>query len=86
MDTIFNNGDTVTFDNTGSTTVPVYVAGTPQPALVTFNSVCLPKNAISSAGWALIMPHEPIKLIKTRQQDADDHQHQPLFRRHDHQQ
>ncbi len=38
VDTIFNNGDTVTFDNTGSNNVPVYVAGTPQPALVTFNA------------------------------------------------
>jgi autotransporter-associated beta strand protein len=38
VDTIFNNGDTVTFDNTGSNNVPVYLAGTPQPALVTFNS------------------------------------------------
>ncbi|HEU6449752.1 MAG TPA: polysaccharide lyase family protein [Verrucomicrobiae bacterium] len=36
--TIFNNGDTLTFDNTGSNNVPVVVAGTPQPALVTFNS------------------------------------------------
>ncbi len=38
VDTIFNNGDTVTFDNTGSNNVPVYVAGSPQPALVTFNA------------------------------------------------
>jgi len=38
MNTIFNNGDTVTFDNTGSNSVPVYLAGTPQPALVTFNA------------------------------------------------
>ena len=36
--TLFNNGDTVTFDNTGSNNVPVAVAGTPQPALVVFNS------------------------------------------------
>jgi rhamnogalacturonan endolyase len=36
--TIFNNGDTLTFDNTGSNNVPVTVAGTPQPALVTFNA------------------------------------------------
>jgi fibronectin-binding autotransporter adhesin len=28
----------VTFDNSGSNNVPVYLAGTPQPALVTFNS------------------------------------------------
>jgi rhamnogalacturonan endolyase len=35
--TIFNNGDTVTFDNTGSNNVPVTVAGTPQPAIATFN-------------------------------------------------
>jgi len=33
--TIFNNGDTLTFDNTGN--VPVTVAGNPQPALVTFS-------------------------------------------------
>ncbi|MDR3457899.1 MAG: polysaccharide lyase family protein [Verrucomicrobiae bacterium] len=38
VDTIFNNGDTVTFDNSGSNNVPVYVAGTPQPALVIFNA------------------------------------------------
>jgi len=38
VSTIFNNGDTVTFDNTGSNNVPVYLAGTPQPALVTFNA------------------------------------------------
>ncbi len=38
VNTIFNNGDTVTFDNTGSNNVPVYLAGTPQPALVTFNA------------------------------------------------
>src|SRR5208283_4615104 len=31
---IFNNGDTVTFDNTGSNNVPVSLAGTLQPALV----------------------------------------------------
>jgi rhamnogalacturonan endolyase len=36
--TIFNNGDTLTFDNTGSNNVPVTVAGTPQPALVTFSA------------------------------------------------
>ena len=38
VDTIFNNGDTVTFNNSGSNNVPVYVAGTPQPALVTFSA------------------------------------------------
>ncbi len=38
VDTIFYNGDTVTFDNSGSNNVPVFVAGTPQPALVTFNA------------------------------------------------
>ena len=38
VNTIFNNGDTLTFDNTGSNNVPVIVAGTPQPALVTFNT------------------------------------------------
>jgi len=38
VDTIFNNGDIVTFDNSGSNNVPVFVAGTPQPALVTFNA------------------------------------------------
>ena len=32
--TIFNNGDTVTFDNTGSNNVPVTLVGTLQPALV----------------------------------------------------
>ncbi|HTR41800.1 MAG TPA: polysaccharide lyase family protein [Pseudomonadales bacterium] len=36
--TIFNNGDTLMFDNTGSNNVPVTIAGTPQPALVTFNA------------------------------------------------
>ncbi len=38
VDTIFNDGDTVTFGNSGSNNVPVFVAGTPQPALVTFNA------------------------------------------------
>jgi rhamnogalacturonan endolyase len=38
ISTIFNNGDTLIFDNTGSNNVPVVVAGTPQPALVTFNA------------------------------------------------
>jgi len=38
VNTIFNNGDTVTFDNTGSNNVAVYVAGTPKPALITFNA------------------------------------------------
>jgi autotransporter-associated beta strand protein len=36
--TTFNNGDTITFDNSGSNNVPVYVAGTPQPALTIFNA------------------------------------------------
>jgi rhamnogalacturonan endolyase len=36
--TIFNNGDRVTFDNTGSNNVAVALAGTLQPALVTFNA------------------------------------------------
>jgi autotransporter-associated beta strand protein len=36
--TIFENGDTLTFDNTGSNNVSVIVAGTPQPALVIFNA------------------------------------------------
>ena len=36
--TIFNNGDAATFDNTGSNNVAVTLAGTPQPALVTFNA------------------------------------------------
>ncbi|HEY3762035.1 MAG TPA: polysaccharide lyase family protein [Verrucomicrobiae bacterium] len=38
VNTIFNNGDTVTFDNSGSNNVPVTIAGTPQPAVATFNS------------------------------------------------
>ena len=38
VDTSFYNGDSVTFNNSGSNNVPVYVAGLPQPALVTFNS------------------------------------------------
>ncbi len=36
--TLFNNGDTVLFDNSGSNSVPVTVAGTPRAALVTFNT------------------------------------------------
>ena len=36
--TIFNNGDTVTIDNSGSNNVSIYLAGTPRPALVTFNA------------------------------------------------
>ncbi len=36
--TIFNNGDTVTFDNSGSSSPALYVAGTPQPALAIFNT------------------------------------------------
>jgi autotransporter-associated beta strand protein len=59
VDTIFNNGDTVTFDNTGSNKVPVYVAGTPQPALVTFNAT---KN-YTLAGVGSIAGTN--KLIKT---------------------
>ena len=38
VDTIFNNGDSVTFDNSGSNNVPVIIAGTPQPALITFSA------------------------------------------------
>ena len=38
VDTVFNNGDTVTFDNTGSNNAPVQVAGTPQPALTLFST------------------------------------------------
>ena len=34
----FLDGDNVTFDNTGSNNVPVTIAGTPQPSLVTFNA------------------------------------------------
>lgn len=36
--TIFNNGDNVTFDNTGSNNVPVSIAGNLQPALVTITA------------------------------------------------
>ncbi|HSU57325.1 MAG TPA: autotransporter-associated beta strand repeat-containing protein, partial [Candidatus Dormibacteraeota bacterium] len=36
--TIFNNGDSVTFDNTGSNNIPVTLAGDLQPGLVTFNA------------------------------------------------
>ena len=36
--TVFNNGDTVVFDNSGSNNVPVTVAASPQPALVTINA------------------------------------------------
>ncbi len=36
--TIFNNGDAVTFDNTGSNNVAVALTGTLQPALTTFNA------------------------------------------------
>jgi autotransporter-associated beta strand protein len=36
--TLFNNGDTAVFDNTGSNNSPIFVANTPQPALVIFNS------------------------------------------------
>ena len=58
-DTIFNNGDTVTFDNSGSNNVPVIIAGTPQPALVTFNAS---KNyTIDGAGFI----SGTNKLIKT---------------------
>jgi autotransporter-associated beta strand protein len=38
VDTIFNNGDSVTFNNTGSNNVPVTIAGTPQPAVASFNA------------------------------------------------
>jgi autotransporter-associated beta strand protein len=38
VNTIFNNGDTVTFNSVGSNNVPVYLAGTPQPALTMFNA------------------------------------------------
>jgi rhamnogalacturonan endolyase len=36
--TIFNNGDSVTFDNTGSNNVAITLAGNLQPALVTYNA------------------------------------------------
>ena len=36
--TLFNNGDTAIFDNTGSNNVPISVANAPQPALVIFNA------------------------------------------------
>ncbi|HEY1716754.1 MAG TPA: polysaccharide lyase family protein, partial [Verrucomicrobiae bacterium] len=36
--TVFNNGDSATFDNTGSNNVAVTLAGTLQPALVTCNA------------------------------------------------
>lgn len=36
--TIFNNGDSVTFDDTGSNNVPVALTGALQPALVTVNA------------------------------------------------
>ena len=36
--TVFNNGDTATFDNTGSNNVAVTLSGILQPALVTFNA------------------------------------------------
>ena len=38
VDTVFNNGDTVTFDNTGSSTVPIQVAAAPKPAFTIFNT------------------------------------------------
>ncbi|TAL02032.1 MAG: hypothetical protein EPO07_07740, partial [Verrucomicrobia bacterium] len=59
VDTIFNNGDTVTFDNSGSNNVPVFVAGTPQPALVTFNAT---KNYTLGGVGAIVGTN---KLIKT---------------------
>ncbi len=36
--TIFNNGDSVTFDNGGSNNIPITLAGNLQPALVTYNA------------------------------------------------
>ena len=36
--TVFNNGDTAAFDNTGSNNVAVTLSGILQPALVTFNA------------------------------------------------
>jgi len=38
VDAIFNNGDTVVFDNTGSSNPAIQVAGTPQPAFTIFNT------------------------------------------------
>ena len=38
IDTVFNNGDTVTFDNTGSNNVPIQIAGTPKPAMTIFTT------------------------------------------------
>ena len=37
--TVFNNGDSATFDNTGSNNVAVMLSGSLQPALVTFNAL-----------------------------------------------
>ena len=59
VDTIFNNGDTVTFSNSGSNNVPIYVAGNPQPALVTFNAT---KNYTLDGVGAVAGTN---KLIKT---------------------
>jgi autotransporter-associated beta strand protein len=38
VDTVFNNGDTVTFDNTGSSAAPIQIAGAPKPAFTIFNT------------------------------------------------
>jgi len=38
VDTVFNNGDSVTFNNSGSNNVAIPVAGTPQPAFTIFNA------------------------------------------------
>jgi len=58
-DTIFNNGDTVTFDNTGSNNVAVFLAGTPKPAFTIFNST---KNYTLDGVGAIAGTN---KLIKT---------------------
>ena len=48
--TIFNNGDTVTFDNTGSNNVPVSLAGTLQPALVIVTNLSTKSYTFSGTG------------------------------------
>jgi rhamnogalacturonan endolyase len=56
--TVFNNGDSVLFDNTGSNNVAVTLAGNLQPALVTYNA---PKSYNFSGAGSIVGTNQLVK-------------------------